>query len=152
MLNRCFRIAAAGAAVMWTAGTALAADSGPATRSPDLAQVRALLKAKNYDAALGQLRTIAATNQTADVFNLMGFASRKTGDRANGMAYYQRALALDANHKGALEYQGELFVELGQIDKARDNLARLTRLCPKGCEELSDLKEAIEHAPRAGKS
>ena len=152
MLTRSLRIAAAGAAVLWLGGPALSADSPPADNAPDLTRVRALLKAKNYDAALGQLRGMVGASQTADVFNLMGFALRKTGDRANGMAYYQRALALDANHKGALEYQGELFVELGQMDKARENLARLQKVCPKGCEELSDLKEAIERAPKAGKS
>jgi hypothetical protein len=51
-------------------------------------------------------------------------------------------------HKGALEYQGELFVELGQLDKAKENLAKLNHLCWFGCEEASDLKEAIERAPR----
>ena len=125
-----------------------AADTPPMSSTPDLTRIRATLKAKNYEAALGQLRGIVGTNQTADVFSLMGFALRKTGDRAGGMAYYQRALALDANHKGALEYQGELFVELGQPDKARENQGRLQKLCPSGCEELTDLKEAIERAPK----
>ena len=36
----------------------------------------------------------------------------------------------------------------GQMDKAKENLAKLNRLCLFGCEEYNDLKEAIEHAPR----
>ncbi|NJL16993.1 MAG: hypothetical protein HC938_07165 [Nitrospira sp.] len=35
--------------------------------------------------------------------------------------FYAKALDFDPNHKGALEYQGELFVELGQVDKAKRN-------------------------------
>jgi hypothetical protein len=31
--------------------------------------------------------------------------------------------------------------------KARENLARLEKLCPPGCDELSDLKGAIAQAP-----
>ena len=69
-----------------------------------------------------------------------------SGDQANAFAWYNRALALDSKHKGALEYQGELFVETGQIDKARENVARLKQLCPRGCEELDDLNEAIAAA------
>ena len=66
------------------------------------------------------------------------------------MVYYDKALAMDPSHKGALEYQGELFVTLGQIDKAKANLARLNRICLFGCEEYDDLKAAIEHAPKKG--
>jgi len=52
-------------------------------------------------------------------------------------------------HKGALEYLGELYVETGQIDKARENVAQLKKLCPSGCEELADLEKTIAEAARA---
>lgn len=114
--------------------------------SPDLTGVRAAIKAKNYDSALAQLKPIAATSSHPDVLSLMGFALRKTGDRAQSMVFYRRALEADPTHKGALEYQGELFVELGQLDQAKANLAKLDKLCWFKCEEEEDLKEAIEHA------
>jgi tetratricopeptide (TPR) repeat protein len=125
-----------------------AADSLPARDAPDLTAVRASLKAKNYEAALAQLKPMVVRFQQPDVYSLMGFALRKTGDRAQAMSYYNKALALDPGHRGALEYQGELFVELGQIDQAKANLAKLHRLCWFGCEEQDDLREAIEHAPK----
>jgi len=125
-----------------------AADSTPVNAAPDLSAVRAQIKAKQYAAALVQLKALAVSNPTADVFSLLGHALWKTGDPAQGMVYYNKALALNPSHKGALEYQGELFVELGQIDKAKENLSRLNKLCWFGCEEASDLKEAIEHAPK----
>jgi tetratricopeptide (TPR) repeat protein len=124
-----------------------AADVGSPTDPPELARARAEIKAKQYAAALADLKPLAVTTPTADVFSLYGHALWKTGDPTQGMYYYNRALALDPSHKGALEYQGELFVELGLLDKAKDNLAKLNHLCWFGCEEASDLKEAIEHAP-----
>jgi hypothetical protein len=40
-------------------------------------------------------------------------------------------------------------VETGQIDKARENVVLLKKLCPTGCEELADLEQAIAAAPKA---
>jgi len=33
-------------------------------------------------------------------------------------SYYNTALTIDPKHIGALEYQGELFIQLGDIEKA----------------------------------
>jgi tetratricopeptide (TPR) repeat protein len=126
-----------------------AADSPPVSESPELASARAKIRAKQYGPALAELKVLAVNNQTPDVYSLLGHALWKTGDPKQGMVYYDKALAMNPTHKGALEYQGELFVEQGQIDKAKTNLARLNKLCVFGCEEASDLKEAIEHAPKA---
>jgi hypothetical protein len=48
---------------------------------------------------------------------------------------------------GAQEYLGELYVETGQMDKAKIMLASLTKLCPQGCEEREDLEKAIAAGP-----
>jgi tetratricopeptide (TPR) repeat protein len=127
---------------------AYAVDNVTSKDAPDLSSVRAAIKAKNFDAALVELKGMLVMYQHPDVYNLMGFSLRKTGDRAQAMTFYRKALDFDPAHKGALEYQGELYVELGQFDKARENLAALDKLCPSGCEERDDLKEAIAHAPK----
>ena len=143
-------VGAALAAIALT-GVAHAADIQPAMpMPPNLAKVRAAIKARNYDAALTDLRVMETTTKTADVYNLMGFCLRKKGDRPQAMTYYNKALELDPNHKGALEYQGELFVEMGQLPRARENLAKLSRLCPSGCEEQEDLQDAIGKAEKRG--
>ncbi|MFX4809720.1 tetratricopeptide repeat protein, partial [Acinetobacter baumannii] len=85
----------------------------------------------------------AETNQHADVYNLMGFSSRKMGDYPTALTYYKKALDFNADHKGAREYLGELYVEMGDLPKAREQLAVLTRLCPQGCEEREDLEKAL---------
>jgi tetratricopeptide (TPR) repeat protein len=143
------RLALVGLLAAAAVPAAIAADSPATKEGPDLSAVRASIKVKNYDAALGQLKAIVVNYPQPDVYSLMGFALRKTGDRAQAMTYYRKALDADPTHKGALEYQGELYVELGQVDKAKENLARLGKLCWFGCEEQRDLKEAIEHAPRS---
>ncbi|TPN64274.1 tetratricopeptide repeat protein, partial [Mesorhizobium sp. B1-1-5] len=54
------------------------------------------------------------------------------------------ALELQPDHKAAHEYLGELYVETGDMDKAKEQLASLEKLCPAGCDELSDLRQAID--------
>lgn len=124
-------------------GPALAFDP-PAPTTADLARARSMIKAKDYQGALRELRQFEGKLDHADLYNLLGFASRKTGDYARAEVYYVQALRLDPRHLGALEYQGQLFAETGRLDQARRNLATLTALCPKGCEELEDLQEAIK--------
>ena len=125
---------------------AFAVDTVISKDAPDLTVVRAKIKAKDYRAAIDDLNKIADTTQHADVYNLLGFSFRKSGDMKNGATFYAKALDFDPNHKGALEYQGEMYVELGQVDKAKLNLAKLVTLCPSGCEEREDLEKAIAEA------
>lgn len=132
---------------LFAAPAAFAVDNPISSDAPDLAAPRALIKAKNYKGALDELMPLLQKVQHADLYNLIGFASRKSGDMKQAATFYAKALDFDANHKGALEYQGEMFVELGQLDKARANLAKLEVLCPSGCEEREDLEKAIAAAP-----
>jgi cytochrome c-type biogenesis protein CcmH/NrfG len=113
------------------------------TNAPDLSSVRAKIKAKDYAAALTELRDIAEDTQQADVYNLLGFTLRKTGDFKTSLTYYTKALELQPDHKAAREYLGELYVETGNMEKAKEQLAVLAKLCPAGCEEREDLQKAI---------
>jgi Flp pilus assembly protein TadD len=131
-------------AVMFASPMARAVDSEVSTTAPDLAAVRAQIKAKDFKGALTQLTGLVDRGvQHADVYNLLGFSLRKTGDYAQALTFYQKALDFDANHKGAHEYLGELYVETGQMPKAKEHLAILAKLCPQGCEEREDLAKAI---------
>ena len=127
-----------------TPTSGVAVDTPSSTDAPDLASPRAAIKAKNWAAAIKELEQIADKVNHADVYNLLGFALRKSGDYKRAATYYAKALDFDPKHKSALEYQGEMFVETGQMEKAKANLVALEALCPAGCEELDDLKQAIE--------
>jgi Flp pilus assembly protein TadD len=122
---------------------AYAVDNMSSTDAPDLTSVRAKIKAKDYAAALAELRDLAEDIQQADVYNLLGYTLRKTGDVKTSLTYYTKALELQPDHKAAREYLGELYVETGNMDKAKEQLAVLTKLCPGGCEEREDLQKAI---------
>ncbi len=125
------------------AGPARAVDNMSSSDDVDLTSVRAKIKNKDYASALTELRDLAEDTQNADVYNLLGFTLRKTGDYETSLSYYTKALDLQPDHKAAREYLGELFVETGKMDKAREQLAALVKLCPGGCEEREDLEKAI---------
>ena len=77
----------------------------------------------------------------ADTLNYLGFTTRKLGDYENGEKYYLLGLEINPNHVGINEYLGELYVQTGRIELAKERLQVL-----KGCkcEEYDELKELIE--------
>ena len=76
------------------------------------------------------------------------------GDYEQALQHYYQALELNPHHRGALEYLGETYLELGQLDNAKALLPRLASACQriaepgsdwrKHCEEWRDLQQAIE--------
>lgn len=126
------------------AAPAHAVDTTAPTAAQDLAAVRAKIKAADFTSAVADLNAMVDKGvQHADVYNLLGFSLRKSGDLKNAATYYAKALDFDPAYRGALEYQGELFLQTGQLDRAKQNLASLARLCPQGCEERADLEKAL---------
>ncbi|HET9822775.1 MAG TPA: tetratricopeptide repeat protein, partial [Burkholderiaceae bacterium] len=93
--------------------------------------------------AIADLKRVNDT-KSADWNNLMGYAHRKLSppDLAAAERHYDAALAIDAQHRGALEYSGELYLMKGDLARAEQRLAQLARACT-ACEELEDLKQAV---------
>ena len=113
----------------YSAGT----DSGNETNyGKDFKSAIKLISKKKYDNAIEKLMDLVDVSSSdftkADVLNEIGFAFRKNNDLDNASKYYLLALKEDPNHLGALEYQGEMFVDLGQKDKALANLNKLKDL------------------------
>jgi Flp pilus assembly protein TadD len=127
--------------------TVKAVDTPTTREAPELTAVRAKIKAKQFKAAIVDLNGMIDNGvQHADVYNLLGFSLRKSGDTKAAYTFYKKALDFDPDHKGALEYLGELYVETGELAKARQHVVLLRKLCPLGCEELEDLEKAIAEA------
>ncbi|HEU5482535.1 MAG TPA: tetratricopeptide repeat protein [Sphingomicrobium sp.] len=57
------------------------------------------------------------------------------------------ALQLEPNDLDAIEIQGEAMVELGAIPRARENLAKLQKLCANNCQQVAALSAAISRGP-----
>jgi len=110
----------------------------------ELAKVTTLLNANNFKQALSDLKVIDSEfKNNADVNNLLGYSSRKLKQYKPAARYYEKALRIDPNHLGAIEYQGELFVLTNKVSAAKRNLAKLEKLCGLKCGEYLDLKKAI---------
>ena len=105
--------------------------------------VSTLIEGNDYPAAIAELQELLKeTPEDADTLNLLGFAHRKYGQYDAALDYYEKALAVDPEHRGAIEYLGELYLQTGQPELAEEQLARLSRLC-RLCSERRDLKNAI---------
>lgn len=133
-------------------GNAFAAGSSDNEEPADdsakqLKMIDRLIYKEKYPAAIKKLQAFLERNDTnADAWNLLGFASRKNGDMETAQNAYENALELNFEHLGALEYQGELFISMGKMEDAERNLKLLGKLCPSGCDELSELQAAFESA------
>ena len=102
------------------------------------------LEKESYKKAEKALKAYTkSTPEDTDGWNLYAFTNRKLGNYDKAENYYQKALELDPNNKSALEYQGELFVELGRLDEANSNLEKLRLLCKDDCLEFQMLERYI---------
>ena len=110
-----------------------------------LLPARNAVKAENYEKAI-ELLTEADQKKSADWHNLMGYSLRKKAvpNLNEAEKYYISALNLDAKHRGALEYYGELLLLKNDLAGAEKLLTRLDKACTFGCEEFRDLKKSIQ--------
>ena len=144
------RVFAAVAVFALVAAAAAHADSTrevpakPAAGPVTLSSAQQKIDARDYAGAIPLLTVIVkADPNNADALNLMGYSLRKTGQTDLAMQYYLRALSIMPKHLGTNEYLGELYVELGQIDKAKERLAVLHAACGN-CAQAQELTEFIE--------
>ena len=118
---------------------------------PNYTQAKKMIEARDYKGAIPLLQLVVAKdNKNADAYNLIGFATRKSGDAQGSLQFYQQALSIDPKHLGAHEYAGEAYLMLDRLAEAEQHLARLDSLCVFGCAEYRMLKTAIANY-KAGK-
>jgi tetratricopeptide (TPR) repeat protein len=89
---------------------------------------------------------VLTPSKEADKYNLLGFTARKSGDLNVAAEYYKKALEINPKHIQALEYQGELYLQLGDIEQAKRNLEKIKTICWFICKEKKMLEEAIRLA------
>ncbi|MFC6284560.1 MULTISPECIES: tetratricopeptide repeat protein [Polaromonas] len=132
------------------AGAALAADiqSTPVQNAQidDFAVGKKAIDAKNWTQAVSSFSKVVTQNpKNADAYNYLGYANRWLGKYDEAFAAYDKALALDPRHKGALEYSGIAYLKTNQKPRAEAQLARLQAICAT-CEETRDLAKAVAAA------
>jgi len=97
---------------------------------------------KHFKKALEKAQQAVQTDSTYyEAWNLVGYSSRNLKNYDGAVAAYSKALAIKPDYAPAREYLGEAYLEMGQIAKAREQLAMLVKL--DATAEQSDLKTAI---------
>lgn len=106
-----------------------------------------LINEGKYEAAIANLEgALWTVGPHPDVLTYLGFANRKLKRYDVARSWYEAALAVAPSHRGALEYYGELKLELGDMKGARQHLARLDAMCAFGCQEADELRRWIREA------
>ena len=126
-------------------GPALADGDYNNDRNSPLSPVKTLIEEEKYQDAISALQKLLEETPTnADMLNLLAYSQRKLQRFDEALVNYQKALDIKPKHRGANEYLGELYLQLGQLDKAQERLRVLDKACFFGCDEFDELEEAIK--------
>jgi tetratricopeptide (TPR) repeat protein len=101
---------------------------------------------KNWQQARDSFTKVTKDDpNNADAFSYLGFANRWLNLYPEAFVAYDRALALNPEHKGALHYSGIGYLKTGQNEKALLQHERLQKVCAN-CEETAQLSKALVEA------
>ena len=115
--------------------------------SHNMTEAQAKVDEGDFKVALDMLEELFRFEpKNPEVSNLLGYTLRNLERFDEAMVSYNRALELEPNHMGTLEYQGELFLKLNNQPAAEGNLAKLKVICSSGCEAHDVLQAAIERS------
>ncbi len=98
------------------------------------------------DDALETALVVDPKNRAA--FNVMAKVAIKQKLYGQAIRLTNKALALEPTDRDALAVQGEAMVELGALPRAKENLAKLQKLCGStGCPQVAVLSTVIARGP-----
>jgi tetratricopeptide (TPR) repeat protein len=140
-------VALLASAQAWPAGGGGGGGRGgtpPGETDKDYQAAVSAIKAERYGEAIPLLAAyVARAPADANGENWLAYAYRKSGQLEAAFEHYEKALAIDPDHRGAHEYMGEAYLIVGKLAQAEEHLRVLDRLCLFPCEEYSDLKRAV---------
>ena len=111
----------------------------------ELKKIQKLVKSEKYSKATKKLKKMLRKEpKNPDVLSLMGFSQRKQENYDEAQTYYNRALKINPKHKASNEYLGQLYLEIDQLDDAKERLGVLEQACGVSCSEYRTLKKAID--------
>lgn len=92
---------------------------------------------KAYGSAIeSQTAAVKADPKNYEAENELGYALRKTGQYAPAIEAYDRALALNGAFFPAVEYRGEAYLSVGELQRAKDSYMKLFRNDRKLADKL----------------
>ncbi len=106
-------------------------------------QGKQLAKAGQYEDAIAMLRQAPDGNDPR-VLNYLGYSHRKLGKMDAALGYYHAAVAQNPDFSLVREYLGEAYIQLGLLEKAREQLSEIERICGgRTCGEYNQLAQMI---------
>jgi len=132
-----------------SATPAFAAGGGDAPQravDPVVEKATAAIAARDWKQAQDAMRQGLDKNPAnADYHNLYAYSLRMGANPPMDLVFkhYNEALRIDASHRGAHEYLGEAYLMTGNLEKAKDHLKVLDKLCLFPCKEFTMLKKAV---------
>jgi Tfp pilus assembly protein PilF len=140
---------ALGAAAVATAVQGQKPDSQVDARSIALLdQARAAQRSGNLDQANDLLESALAVDpRNRAAFVELAAIAKAQGLPGKAIRFYREALELEPNDVTALAGQGDALVQKGAVVKARENLAKIKRLCTGACPDEARLAGLIEKGP-----
>jgi Flp pilus assembly protein TadD len=105
-------------------GACIKAESSSLNDDQRYGAVRELAYAGRPDEALAILATMTE-GETTRVLTYQGFLLRQTGRVEEGIAAYERAIALDTTNILARSYYGQLLVQMNEMELAQLQLAAI---------------------------
>ena len=123
----------------------VSAAGGNYSSDADLEPIIEMIEDGRYESAINRLLDeLDIDPDNADILSLLGFSYRKTRQFEDALTFYEWALKVEPEHRGANEYLGELYLETNQLEKAVRQLEILDSICSFGCKEYTTLKNAID--------
>jgi len=146
------------AMTVFCAGAALGAGGGGPDPTVDMRKAPSVPKDPVVEAIQGAIAkadwpqarllardAVAKNPASADYHNLYAYSLRMGANPEMDLVFrhYNEALRIDPKHLGANEYLGEAYLQAGNLDKAKEQLRTLDKLCFFGCKEYTMLKAAV---------
>lgn len=141
--------AALSVAVLSTAVQGQKPDAQVDARSLSLLdEARKARTAGTMDQATDLLESALAVDpKNRQAFVELAEIAKAQGLPGKAIRFYREALELEPNDVTALAGQGDALVQKGAVVKARENLAKVKRLCGTSCAEEARLAAVIEKGP-----
>ena len=115
------------------------------TPQEGLLEVLELIDSESWRRANLKLRKYVRSNpQDAEGWNLYGFVLRNSGRTEQAWEAYEKALAINPDHLGALEYIGALHAESGNLEEAEILYKKIVDICGT-CMEADALRKELDN-------
>jgi len=115
-------------------------------KDPAIEAIQAAVAKADWPQAQSLARDSVTKNPgNADYHNLYAYSLRMGANPQMDLVFrhYNEALRLDPKHLGAHEYLGEAYLQTGNLDKAKEQLRTLDKLCFFSCKEYTMLKKSV---------